>query len=239
MPAGALERAVDLLEQLSDEAGELTVAQLAARAGMPTSTAYRLLGELERHGLIARSADSGVVLGTRLVALGRSAETRLRERLVVPAAPVMERLCAQVSETVILTAPCGPEAIVLHVVETEVHSVRLSYALYRRGPMLRGASGKVLAAYLDAAEQGRLLGAVEEPGLREALRRIRAEGVAVTFGELDDGAAGVAAPILDRRGRLLAGLSIAGPIQRISSDLVGATAAVVEAARRIERLERA
>ena len=53
----------------------------------------------------------------------------------------------------ILTAPCALEGIVLHVVETELHSVRLSYTRLRRAPMHRGASGKVLAAYLEPADR--------------------------------------------------------------------------------------
>ena len=219
MPSGALERAVDLLHLLGQRPDDLTVSELASEAGMPTSTAYRLLGELEQHGLVARGADSTVMLGTRLVALGRSAEAGLRERLVAPAAPVMTDLCSQVGETVILTAACALEAIVLHVVETEIHSVRLSYAVFRRGPMQRGASGKILAAYLDPVDRRRLIAAVGEPGLAAELDGIRRDGFVVTIGELDEGAAGVAVPILDRRGRLLAGLSIAGPATRIAGDV--------------------
>jgi len=239
VPAGALERAVELLHHLGSVETELTVAELASEAGMPTSTAYRLLGELEQHGLVQRAADSRVVLGTRLVALGRSAEAGLRERVVEPAATVMAELCAQVGETVILTAPCGLEAIVLHVVETDVHSVRLSYARFRRGPMHRGASGKILAAYLDAAERARLLAAVDEPVLEAELDRIRSAGYVVTDGELDAGAAAVAAPILDRRGRLVAGLSIAGPGDRVGGRVDAMTAAVTAAARKIERAHQA
>ena len=71
----------------------------------------------------------------------------------------------------ILTAPCALEAIVLHVVEAERHSVRLSYALFRRGPMHRGASGKILAAFLEPDERARLLGAVGRAGPGGRARR--------------------------------------------------------------------
>ncbi len=71
MPQGALERAVELLGRLGEEPAELTVAELASGAGMPTSTAYRLLAELEQHGLVQRGPDRTVALGTRLVALGQ------------------------------------------------------------------------------------------------------------------------------------------------------------------------
>jgi IclR family transcriptional regulator, KDG regulon repressor len=235
MPSGALERAVELLHHIGRQPAGPTVAELATEAGMPTSTAYRLLAELEQHGLVARGPDSTVALGTRLVALGRSAEAGLRDRLVAPAATVMDELSEEVAETVILTAPCALEAIVLHVVETERHSVRLSYTLFRRGPMHRGASGKILAAFLEPDERRRLVEAVGEPGLEAELDAIRREGVAVTVAELDDGAAGVAAPVLDRRGRLVAGLSVAGPTERVTARVPVLRAAVTAAAGKVSR----
>lgn len=235
MPAGALERAVELLHHIGRQPAHPTVAELATEAGMPTSTAYRLLAELEQHGLVARGPDSTVALGTRLVALGRTAEAGLRERIVEPAVAVMENLSDEVGETVILTAPCALEAIVLHVVEAERHSVRLSYTVYRRGPLHRGASGKILAAFLEPAEQDRLVAAVGDPGLEAELEQIRRDGVAVTVAELDEGAAAVAAPILDRRGRLVAGLSVAGPTERITARVPALRAEVTAAVRKVQR----
>jgi DNA-binding IclR family transcriptional regulator len=235
VPAGALERAVDLLGRLSETGAELTVAELAADAGMPTSTAYRLLAELEQYGLVQRSSDRTVALGTRLVALGRTAEAGLQERLVEPAAPVMAGLSERAGETVLLTAPCGLEGIVLHVVEGIRHSVRLSYALLHRAPMHRGASGKVMAAYLDGPERARLLDDVGDPGLGGELDLIREQGFVVTRGELDANAAAVAAPVLDRRERLIAGLSLAGPEDRITAalpELVGEVRAAAADVRR-------
>jgi DNA-binding IclR family transcriptional regulator len=128
---------------------------------------------------------------------------------------------------------------VLHVVETEQHSVRLSYARFRRAPMHRGASGKILAAYLEPAERERLIGAAASPGLSHELEQIRDQGYAFTVGELDDGAAAVAAPILDRRGRIAAGLSVAGPQQRITESAPGLRNAVVAAAAEIQSAHQA
>jgi DNA-binding IclR family transcriptional regulator len=234
MPQGALQRAVELLGRLGERPADLTVAELASQAGMPTSTAYRLLAELEQHGLVQRGADRTVALGARLVALGRTAEEGLHERLVEPAQAVMSELCSEVGETAILTAPCGLEGIVLHVVETEQHSVRLSYARLRRAPMHRGASGKILAAFLEPEERSRLVKAAGVAGLSTELDRIRADGLASTTGELDQGASAVAAPILDRRGRIAAGLSVAGPTARITADPERLRTAVTAAAQTIE-----
>jgi DNA-binding IclR family transcriptional regulator len=231
--AGPVERAVDLLTRVAEAPGEATVASLASDAGLPTSTTYRLLGALGRHGLVQRDAGT-VSLGTRVVALGRAAEARLREQLVAPAAPVMEGLARRWGETAILTAPCGLEAIVLHVVEAE-HPVRLTYAAFGRAPMHLGASGKVLAAYLDADDRRRLLAAAGDSALAGALDEVRARGSVTTSGELDPGVTAVAAPVLDARGRVLAGLSLGGPSDRLAaSGLERIEAAVRHAARGIE-----
>ena len=235
MPEGALQRAVQLLHRIGEQPAELTVSELANGTGMPTSTAYRLLAELEQHGLVQRGDDRTVALGTRLVALGRTAEQALRERLVEPAKEVMEQLSEQTGETAILTTPCGLEGIVLHVVEAERHSVRLSYTAYRRAPIHRGASGKILAAYLEPVERERLLRAVGDLRLGRELDRIRRAGFAFTIGELDVGAAGLAAPIFDRRGRIAAGLSIAGPVDRVSAAPERYKPVVLAAAKSIER----
>jgi DNA-binding IclR family transcriptional regulator len=244
MADGPLERALELLTQISQEPGPITVADLAERAAMPVSTAYRLLAELRRHGMVAQDGRGSVSLGTRVVALGRAAEERLRERLVEPAESIMERLSREQGETVILTAPCGPEAIVLHVVETE-QRVRLSYASFRRAPIHLGASGKVLAAFLDAPERERLLAAVGDPGLAAALDEIRELGWCLTTGEVDLGVSAVAAPILDRRRQIVAGLSLAGPSERMAAHGFGARAAAghdaarsVEAALRLREADR-
>jgi DNA-binding IclR family transcriptional regulator len=231
--SGPIERAVALLTRVAEMPGEATVAELASDAGLPTSTAYRLLTALGRHGLVQRDAGT-VSLGTRVVALGRAAEARLREALVAPAAPVMEQLARELGETVILTAPCGLEAIVLHAVEAE-HPVRLTYAAFGCAPMHLGASGKVLAAYLDADERERLQASVGDAALRDALEAIRERGSATTSGELDPGLSAVAAPVLDVRGRLLAGLSVAGPSERLAADgLERVERAVRDGARAIE-----
>jgi DNA-binding IclR family transcriptional regulator len=237
MPEGALQRAVELLGRVGDRPAELTVAELASDTGMPTSTAYRLLAELEQHGLVQRGADRTVALGARLVVLGRTAEAALRERLVEPARAIMNELSHELGETAILTAPCGLEGIVLHAAEAEGQAVRLSYARLRRAPMHRGASGKILAAYLEPAERRRLLDAVGIPQLGAQLDRIRQDGFAFTTGELDEGAAAIAAAILDRRGRLVAGISLAGPAERIAAASDRVTAAVIDAALTIQRAQ--
>jgi DNA-binding IclR family transcriptional regulator len=246
-PAGGaqvLERIVALLTALSQSV-ELSPVELAERCDLPPSTTYRLLADLEQHGLVTRAGRRGTTLGLWILDLARSVEDRLASELVEPARDVMEALAERFGETAILTAPGGTHAMCLASCESDRHAMRLSYDRWRSVPMHLGASGKVLLAHLDDAHAERILAAppahpsggpqIDDATLRAQIAATRRDGYLVTDGELDDGATAVAAPVLDGRGRPLAGLSVAGPTARVHNALDEIVPAVVAAAGEISK----
>lgn len=242
-----LDRVVALLGALS-ESGELPASELADRCDLPPSTTYRLIADLEQHGLVTRAGRRGTTLGLWVLELARSVEDRLEAEVVEPARDVMARLAHGHGETAILTVPGGTHAMCLASVESDHHAMRLSYDRWRSAPMHLGASGKVLLAHLEDAHAERILadppphpeGGARIPvaTLRTQIAATRRDGYLVTDGELDPGATAVAAPVLDPRGRPVAGLSLAGPTPRVRAMLHEIVPAVVagaaEIARRIE-----
>ena len=245
-PAGGtrvLDRSLAMLFELGDADRPLPLTELALRADLPSSTAYRLADELESHGLIERD-DGGLALGLRILELARRIEDRLAPSLLEPARSIMRELAREHDETVLLTAPAGPYAIGLDSVEP-LRTVRLSLGRWRVAPMYLGASGKVLLAFLAPRSAERVLASVdgevtasghpvELTALRRELAEVRGLGAAVTHGELDRGISGVAAPVLGSGGRPLAGLTLAGPTDRIRPEADRLSEAVREAARAIE-----
>ncbi len=233
-PAQALDRFVDVLAALVDAGGPLTAAELSRRAGFPLSSTYRLVQSLERHGFVERRPRGTIALGLRVLELARHVEDRLQPALLEPARPLMEQLAREHRETVLLTAPVGTSSIGLASVDSP-QAIRLTYARWRLAPLTRGASGKVLLAHLDDERIESVLAAagpeVDVGALREELADVRARGYAVSTGELDPGASGVAAPVLDASRRLLAGLTVAGPTERIRAAEPELARAVVEATR--------
>jgi DNA-binding IclR family transcriptional regulator len=239
-----LDRSLAMLFELGNADRPLPIAELARRADLPSSTAYRLVDELEGHGFIERY-DGELGLGLRLLELARRIEDRLAPSLLEPARGVMRALAHDQDETVLLTAPAGRFAIGLDAAEPP-RPVRLSLGRWRVAPMHLGASGKVLLAFLPARAAERVLAEVDhdvtasgQPVEMERLRRelaeVRDRGVAVTHGELDRGVSGVAAPLLAARGRPVAGLTLAGPTDRIAPHADRLRGAVCEAARAIEK----
>jgi DNA-binding IclR family transcriptional regulator len=235
-----LDRLVDVLAALVDAGRPLSAAELAERAGLPVSSTYRLVQSLERHDFVERRPRRGVTLGLRVLELARRAEDRLEPALLEPARAPMEELAREHGESVLLTAPVGISSIGLASVESP-RPIRLTYGRWRLAPMHRGASGKVLLAHLEGEQAERVIAAAAavEPdldveALRGELAEIRVRGHANSHGELDPGASGVAAPILDAQGRLLAGLTVAGPTERVRPAEPALAHAVVTAARTIE-----
>jgi DNA-binding IclR family transcriptional regulator len=238
-PGRSLDRFVDVLAALVDAGEPLTATEVAERAGLPLSSTYRLVQSLERHGLVERRPRGTIALGLRVLELARHVEDGLRPTLLQPARPLMQDLAREHGETVLLTAPVGTSSIGLASVDSP-QPIRLTYARWRLAPLTRGASGKALLAHLDDEWAERVLATaaadLDVATLRAELATIRARGYAVSTGELDAGASGVAAPVFDGSRRLLAALTIAGPTERIRPAEPALARAVVAAARDIGSL---
>jgi DNA-binding IclR family transcriptional regulator len=139
----------------------------------------------------------------------------------------MEELSSLTKETVLLTTISGTKGIVLERVESELP---IRFTLYQPGasiPLYCGASGKILMAYLHEEEWDRIINKeglhrytpntiTEIEELKTHLRKIRRRRYAFSDQEVERDARAVAAPILNRSGELVAGLSIVGPMFRIN-----------------------
>jgi DNA-binding IclR family transcriptional regulator len=239
-PLQTLARGLDLLFLFSEARSLHTIAEIASALEVRRSTAYRLVRTLKSRGLLRDGAIPGTYgLGWSLLSLAQLAEAGLDlARLLYP---ILGRLHAQTGETVMLTAAAGLMGVCLERIESP-HSVRLSMTKGQRMALHAGASAKVLLAFQPEPIWDRV---IEEVGLRRFtartitrpaalradLRRIRRQGYAVSRGELDDGAWAVAAPVLTPEGRLVAALTVAGPLTRFSrAALPGLVKKVREAA---------
>ena len=203
---GVLDKAVTILAAL--ERGPLALAGLVEATGISRPTAHRLACALEDHGLVRRDADGRFTLGLRLVALGHAASGDLD--IVEVARPTLERLRDETGESVQLYVRDGDRRVCTLSLESP-HGLRTMVALGASLPLDRGSAGKVL------------------------LGETGPKGWAESVGEREAGVASVSAPVLDASGRLLAAVSISGPIQRMSK-APGRKygAAVVSAARAVE-----
>ena len=215
-----IDRGAQLLALVLEAEAPRGLGELAADAGLPKSTASRLLGALERNGLVEQEGLRGAFRAGPVMAryAGRGISAR---RIVEAAEKPMAALADATGETinVAVASPGGVE----HLAQVESrHYLGTSQWVGRRVPYHCSANGKALLAFAAAgATEGALEAltsrTITEPALLAAeLARIRRDGFATAVDELELGLSAVAAPVLDESGRALAALSVSGPTLRLS-----------------------
>lgn len=210
-------RIVRILETFDAERSVQTASQIARRAGLPVSTAHRLVSELVTTGLLDRDADGRLHLGMHLWEVAQRGSRALRLRQA--ALPFMERVQARVREHTQLAVLEQGEALFLERL-SDPDAVSNITRIAGRLPLHASSSGLVLLAFADEALRERVLAAplaavsdetVTDPGrLRALLERIRREGIVVAPGFVEPVATGIAVPIR-QRGHVVAALSAIVP----------------------------
>ena len=196
----AVERALALLEVFADGTKALTLAELAARAGLYPSTALRLAGSLIRFGYLVRSAEGGYRLGPTPFRLGGL--YRAAYDLADQIRPALARLVARSGETGGFYVREGDRRICLYR-EASPRPIRLHIEEGAAMPLDRGASAHVLMAFTGGALP-----------IHEA---VRAAGLAISIGQRDPEVAAVAAPVFGRAGRFVGAIGISGPVLRLDA----------------------
>jgi IclR family transcriptional regulator, KDG regulon repressor len=225
----ALQRAVALLDCFTQEQPELGVREIARKAGISSSTAGRLLGSLKELGIVSQNtATSAYSLGGKVLAWAGVYSATLDVRNL--ALPLMHELHHTTQETISLYILEGNDRVCVERLESP-QNVRIVARVGRRLPLYAGSAGKVFLAFLsDERRQAILSTTVLEPftantfvdraELERELKKIYVNGYAVSNGEWVSDASGVAAPIFDQRGEIVAALTISGPTQRFNKDKV-------------------
>lgn len=216
----AIDKAFSLLVAFGDQASSgLGVSELARRTNLSKSTAYRVLGMLERNDMVER-IGTAYRLGSRLHELGLAVyapgQDRVRDQLL----PYLTDLFESTRQTVHLGVLYGDEVVYL----AKLYGHRTMAAPSRIGGRLPAhctAVGKALLAYRPSGGRvldGRPLPAltprsITDPAVLSAeLIRIRHEGIAVEREESRLGMTCVAAPVFGRNGQPVAALSVAAPL---------------------------
>jgi DNA-binding IclR family transcriptional regulator len=238
---GVLDRAVAVLTAV--ERGAASLQQLQEATGLSRSTTHRIAASLEAHGLLARDA-SGWRLGPRLFALSSAARRDLPFRDL--ARPALTRLAEMTGESAQIYLRDGDRRLCIEVVES-AQELRTIVPVGASLPLTLGSAGLVFLAFETGSSLERLLDAAEPPEhkptgsmpwpdrLRQRAAAMRRRGWAESVEERERGVASVSAPVSDAAGKLVAVVSISGPVQRLGrAPGRHYASAVVTAARQIE-----
>lgn len=238
------DRIVRVLDTFTADRSMQSAAEIGRRAGLPSSTAHRIVDELVDAGLLDRDEDRRVHLGMRLweLALRGSRALRLRQA----ALPVMERVQGEIREHTQLAVLEDDEALFIERLSHPEAGANIT-RIAGRLPLHASSSGLLLLAYAPAGVRERVLAGplralsaetVTDPDrLRRVLADVRRTGVAVAAGSVETISTGVAVPIHDA-GEVAAALSVVLPREAVPDAAIEAlrgASAEIEARLRADR----
>jgi IclR family KDG regulon transcriptional repressor len=237
-PVGVVGKVLRILEALDGSATGLQLRQIAQQTGIHKSTAYRFLAHLEGAGYLFRDDSGAYVIGPRLTQLGAGVSFHGTLRKI--SRPALVKVWRTTKETANLAVVDGHEVLYLDVIES-AHMFRMDSQVGMRRALNCTALGKAVLAFLPLDQREEMLASLtferitshtipDAARLRKELAKILRQGFAIDDQEAVLGARCVAAPILDGSGKILAALSVSGPITRISRDKIPSFAASVKSA---------
>lgn len=241
----SVERAIAILKAFSPEEPELGVGRLSQRLNLPKSTVSRLLATLEAGGLVTRNPDTGLYrLGVDLIGLANNVIAYADVRQL--ARPYLRSLAHALRETVSLAVLDRYDVVNLEQVVPPGRQIMRVGRVGRHLPVHASAAGKSIIAFLPERDLNALLDGrfkaltphtiTDLQTLRAELTRVREQGYATAFEELEEGLHAVSAPIFNHEGRVVASISVSGPAYRLRRERIKDVASqVVHTAAQISR----
>lgn len=222
-------RTIKILKSFSKDEKELSLADLYHKLGLSKSSLQRILNTLVANGFLEKDNHKKTYkLGTELYYLGKLVEQH--SHLLTLSKPHLERLRDQLGENVYL-----------NIIENNVrkciayeegkHDLKTIAYIGQTSPLYAGASAKVLLAFLPPEKINEYLQQMElvkltdttttdKEKLLEQLMKIREQGYAVSYGEQIIGVVSVSAPVFNRWGEAIGGISVSAPTIRVNPDQV-------------------
>lgn len=215
--------ALKLLKSFTMDEPEMDLSKLSEKLDVGISTAHRLASTLVSVGFLTKDPQTRMYRpGTSILALGNIVSEQMD--LFRNFTPFLESLMIKTGETVHIGILRNDRIFYLQKVESP-HPIRLLSHVGRQNPIHNTSMGQAILAYKSEKEIDQVIAlglerhtdkTITSPEqFRLRLEEIKAQGFAVSIEELNDGVTSIAAPILNRVGKVVASVSIAGPVERI------------------------
>ena len=210
------ERIIDVLSLFTLKRPTLTPLDAAQALGLSRATAYRYFATLNAEGYVTEVAGHQYALGPRLVELDR--QIRLVDPLVQASVDPMVKLARETGGAALLCRLYRDRVLCVHQERGPRFPGSVSYERGRAMPLFRGATSKVILAFMPPTDLRAIAesappetlpkGTPRDPDrLHAFLAPIREERVCIASGEVDPNRCGVAVPIF-QRSRVIGSLSI-------------------------------
>jgi DNA-binding IclR family transcriptional regulator len=244
----AVDRALAVLVALGDARPAPGLSALSLELGLHKTTVSRMLGALERSGFVERDVEHhGYRLGPTLLRLG--VQAKRSTGLYEAARPTLVELAAATGETASLEVLVADEVLILD--EAHGHFLIGSRSeIGTRWPAHATSTGKVLLAAARFETIGEPRATAHAPRARLAritpytittraafereLAKVSDAGYAIAREELAPGVLAIGAPVRNGEGRVVAAISVTGPLSRLTATRISGLATTLrQAAERV------
>ena len=220
-----IERMMRLLDALGRHPSPVNLKQLATETRLHPSTAHRILSVMVEHRLVDRIEPGTYRLGIRLLELGSVVRSRISVRQ--EALRHMQALHEELGETVNLSVRHDDEVIYIERASDSSSMMRVVQIIGARAPLHITAVGKVFLAEEGperSVEYARRTGLpkftdntlTDSESLSKELEKVRRQGFAFDNEEAEKGVSCIGAGIYNDEGKLVAGLSVSAPSDRLN-----------------------
>lgn len=214
-----VDRVVRVIAAFPAGSNALQLTELATRAGLPLTTAHRLVRQLAGHGLLELGSGGSVRLGLRLWELVSRNSPTLELRQA--ALPFMEDIQQVLNQNVNLAVLDGGEVLFVERLSRR-GSVANRAQVAGRMPVHVSSAGLALMANQSKLVQAEFLGAFADPAgrlatedLRRLLSDVAQQGYAQLAGVVDPDTRGIAVPVRDRKKRTVAAIGVVVPLHEM------------------------
>ena len=219
-----IERLFSLMDVLASREDAISLKEISEKTGLHPSTAHRILNDLTLGRFVDRPEPGSYRLGMRLLELGNMVKARLnvRDAALAP----MRDLHKLIQQPVNLSMRQGDEIVYIERAYSERSGMQVVRAIGGRAPLHLTSVGKLFLSVDEPMKvrnyatrtglSGHTKNSITQlPVLERELSKVRQYGIARDNEELELGVRCIAAGIYDDQGKLLAGLSISAPADRL------------------------
>lgn len=220
----SLEKVLDVIEFLAKN-GHTGIREISAKLSVPPATVHRIVASLHGRGFLQKTESNQLYgLSIKFMEFGDAVQQQFD--IVITARPFLEALVEDTGENANLCILNGWDSVYIDHIHSKEHNLMF---FTRRGaiaPLYASGIGKIFLSYFSKAKLDRYykeneLNAytdttiISPEKMQEELKNIRKMGYAIDNEEKEKGVRCIAAPIFDRNGDNIAGISVSGATQRL------------------------
>jgi len=223
----AIDRTFDILESFLRKTDELSITELAESTGLSPAVTHRIVTALLKKGYLTQKDKRGkYALGLKF--LNFSYFIQKNTAIANAAFPYILELYKEANEAVTLAIRDGDEILVIERLDVS-HDLRVGGGVGKRAPLHTTAVGKLYVSRMSEIERQQLfkgqsiikytkLTITELSEMEKEIETIKNEGCAYDRDEMEIGIWSVAAPILNIKGNIEAGVAVIAPTARVSKE---------------------